>query len=437
MKRTTILLFVALAALAGCGTGGRSGAGSPEEAAQAYVDSALHYIDGGDLGPALLQLRQAEKLLPHLDNAKTQYQICQYTGWILENTGANSKALGYMERALSYARRYGKPEYMVDVYINQANTLYNMGLNDSAWRVNLRAAEFFGQADQGQKSVILKNIAYYELLHDSLPEAEHHAYRAAMMAQDSSALGNAISLLSTIYTRQNKPQQASLLSNIAQQEKAHRMQLRMQAEYDKQVILRRQAEEKLYFSIAIIALLLVICALTLWYYSRTQALYRSYRTRVAAIKADTLGWLGRKDATIGEMKRQIDAKTREVQQLSRQLPTRLQGDEMASSIAETKLGVDVLYAILTDDNISQYGKQEQKAVTEVMKTIDRELAYLIDNPDYALTPKETFFCIMERNGKTDAQKSRSFCCSEQAVRSTKSRLSKKIDIESIRPKAPL
>ena len=49
-----------------------------------------------------------------------------------------------------------------------------------------------------------------------------------------------------------------------------------------------------------------------------------------------------------------------------------------------------------------------------------------------LTPKETFFCIMEYYGKTDRQKAHSFCCSEQAIRSTKSRLNKKMDISVLR-----
>jgi DNA-binding CsgD family transcriptional regulator len=40
---------------------------------------------------------------------------------------------------------------------------------------------------------------------------------------------------------------------------------------------------------------------------------------------------------------------------------------------------------------------------------------------------------MEYYGKTDKQKARSFCCSEQAVRSTKSRLNKKMDINVLRP----
>ena len=48
------------------------------------------------------------------------------------------------------------------------------------------------------------------------------------------------------------------------------------------------------------------------------------------------------------------------------------------------------------------------------------------------TPKETFFCLMEYYGKSDHQKALSFCCSDQAIRSTKSRLNKKLDIGQLR-----
>ena len=113
------------------------------------------------------------------------------------------------------------------------------------------------------------------------------------------------------------------------------------------------------------------------------------------------------------------------------MPARLAGDQNYDSIAQTKLGIDTLHAILCHSNISQMGRREQKAVAGVMWNIDRRLAAIIDNPDNALTPKETFFCIMERNGMPDVEKARSFCCSEQAVRSTKSRLGKKLDLAQI------
>ncbi|MBQ8153795.1 MAG: emp24/gp25L/p24 family protein, partial [Prevotella sp.] len=97
-------------------------------------------------------------------------------------------------------------------------------------------------------------------------------------------------------------------------------------------------------------------------------------------------------------------------------------------IDETKKGIDVLYAIINDQNISQMGKQEEQALLKTLPMVDAALATKIGKASSPLTPKETFFCIMEYYGKHDKQKAHSFCCSEQAIRSTKSRLAKKIDL---------
>ena len=51
-----------------------------------------------------------------------------------------------------------------------------------------------------------------------------------------------------------------------------------------------------------------------------------------------------------------------------------------------------------------------------------------------LTPKETFYCIMQYYGKTEQQKAQCFCCTEQALRSTKSRLGKKLDLSRLADK---
>ena len=69
---------------------------------------------------------------------------------------------------------------------------------------------------------------------------------------------------------------------------------------------------------------------------------------------------------------------------------------------------------------------------KILPMVDATLADALSKASSPLTPKETFFCIMEYYGKSDRQKARSFCCSEQAIRSTKSRLNKKIDITILR-----
>ena len=79
------------------------------------------------------------------------------------------------------------------------------------------------------------------------------------------------------------------------------------------------------------------------------------------------------------------------------------------------------------------GKAEEQALLKAIPLIDSNLTTILEKASSTLTPKETFFCVMEYYGKTDKQKARSFCCSEQAVRSTKSRLNKKMDISVLRP----
>ena len=82
---------------------------------------------------------------------------------------------------------------------------------------------------------------------------------------------------------------------------------------------------------------------------------------------------------------------------------------------------------------SQNGNIDSQALLKAIPLIDPTLNTILEKSSSTLTPKETFFCVMEYYGKTDKQKACSFCCSEQAVRSTKSRLNKKMDISVLRP----
>ena len=472
MRKTFYFALSILLLCSGCTLfGNRSSAEDAETMARKYLDSAVIYIDRKDYHPAMLQLKEAEKLLPQLNDTKTCYRICQYIGWINENNGAGELALHYQRLALKYARAYGKPEYVVDVLINQANTFFDMNLPDSALKANNEAAKFYKQSDKSQQSVIQKNIAYYDMLHDSLGQAEQHAYRAVMLAQDSSAIGNAMSLLCQIYLRQNKDEKAQMLMSIMPQngsatleynrllirsglaertgnyrlaledmkklkalndslnaEQKHLDIVKIQNQYDKEVMQREKAEQKFGFSVAIIGLLLIIFGLTYWYFRRTQQLYKRYHDRISAIKDEMAAQLTARNITIEEMKQAADTKLMEIEKLKKRLPAQLTTGTDYDSISQTKLGIDVLYIILHDEYISQFGKKEQVAVTNIMRVIDTRLAEIIANPAYALTPKETFFCIMERNGKDDRHKAQSFCCSEQAIRSTKSRLGKKLDL---------
>lgn len=475
MKKTSLIGFaVAALLLAACSTS-PSEHRAEEGTARGLLDSALVYIDRQDLHAAMLQLKEAEKLLPALENAKTKYQICQYIGWINETSGAEELALQYQGRALDYAHEYGKPELVVDVLINQANTLYNMGLNDSAWAVTLKAAEYYEQADRGQRSVIKRHGAYHEMLAGELEKAERHAYEAAMMAEDASAEGNALALLCQIYIKQGRDHDAEMLMGVMPQKgdatlrynqlmarsdmlerrgdykgalQAERQMrqlddslnaqarhldiVKIQNQFDRETLQREKAEQRLWFSLVVSTLLLAILALTAWFNHRTRSLYRRFRQRINDTKNMLANQLSDRNATIEQLKRSVDQRMNELNQLQQQLPTPYRNGELYSQLAETKRGVDVLYSIVSGENISQMGKSEQRAVTDVLWQMDRQMAEIIDNPENPLTPKETFFCIMEHCGMDDRAKAAAFCCSEQAVRSTKSRLGKKLNIDRLK-----
>ena len=63
----------------------------------------------------------------------------------------------------------------------------------------------------------------------------------------------------------------------------------------------------------------------------------------------------------------------------------------------------------------------------LVTSVATDKTYLIERD----VPKETFYCIMQYYGKTEQQKAQCFCCTEQALRSTKSRLGKKLDLNRL------
>lgn len=222
------------------------------------------------------------------------------------------------------------------------------------------------------------------MFNGSLAKAETYAYRAFLMSRDTTLECNALSLLCYIYYREGKQEELQLLmQTISPEMYVSVMDVQSQVEQAKAG--RRQQV----FIVAIVVLVLLLAALGFWYVQRTRALARLYQQRIATVR----------------------------QKLE---------------ISETKAGIDVLHAIINDQNISQMGKQEEQAVLKTLPVVDEALAEALGRATSPLTPKETFFCIMEYYGKTDHQKARSFCCSEQAIRSTKSRLGKKMDISVLR-----
>jgi hypothetical protein len=183
-----------------------------------------------------------------------------------------------------------------------------------------------------------------------------------------------------------------LMQTISPDSYANVMDIQWQVEQVK------TSHERQLYAIAIILLLLISGIVCYWYIHRMRAQAVLYQHRIDRVRQELLN----KESNSTEF--------------------------ATLSVNEAKQGVDVLFAIINDKNISQMGKEEEQAVLKALPFIDAPLAALLAKASSPLTPKETYFCIMEYYGKNDRQKARSFCCSEQAIRSTKSRLNKKIDL---------
>ena len=191
--------------------------------------------------------------------------------------------------------------------------------------------------------------------------------RSVMLSKDSVIENGSMLLLCYIYYREGKQDQLQILmQTISPDNYANVMDIQWQVEQAK------TNHERQLYAIVIILLLLISGIVCYWYIHRMRAQAVMYQQRIDRVRQELLN----KESN----------------------PT-----EFATlSINEAKQGIDVLFAIINDHNISQMGKEEEQAVL--------------------------YFCIMEYYGKNDRQKARSFCCSEQAIRSTKSRLNKKIDL---------
>ena len=248
-------------------------------------------------------------------------------------------------------------------------------------------------SDSTDSAAIYQDMAYQAMFANSLGKAENYAYRAYLLSNDSTMQNGTVALLCYIYYQEGKQEQMQLLmQTIAPEAYVNVMNVQLQVE---QV---NASRDRQFYIIIIILLLLFSGAVCYWYIRRMRALSAVYQQRIDNVRQELL--------------------------------SRESGIPAANAlpIEETKKGIDVLFAIINDQNISQMGKQEEQAVLKTLPIVDSTLAALLNQASSPLTPKETFFCIMEYYGKNDRQKARSFCCSEQAIRSTKSRLNKKIDL---------
>ena len=248
-------------------------------------------------------------------------------------------------------------------------------------------------------AAIYQEKAYQAMFNNVLHQAEQHAYRAFLLSSDSAFQADALSLLCYIYYREGKEEEMQMLmQTISPALYTNVMDVQSKVEQAK------AGKQRHTFAIIVLLLLLALGAVAYWYVHRMKALSRLYQQRIDRVR----------------------------ESLPTPIPSLEEREQTPEyekiEIGDARTGIDVLFAIINDQNISQMGKHEEQAVLRTLPLIDATLSDLLSQATATLTPKETFFCIMEYFGKSDRQKSHSFCCSEQAIRSTKSRLNKKIDI---------
>ena len=273
--------------------------------------------------------------------------------------------------------------------------------------------------------------------HD-LPTAEQCAYSAAILSADSAEMADAMTMLSLVFMLENKKEKAEMVMTVLPEKQLVELVRLQQAAND-----QGRSHDRVVFG-GFIALLMVAFGGAYWWNRRRKAAFErkvdelmlslgsgecrveSERPRVGDGTSGMEFPTGLPDAH--DTKAAANSSKATGRRDSGNLFT-LHSSLNRSDIVRTKQGVDVLYAILHNENISQMGKREQKAVAETLHVVEPRLASIIDSVE--LTPKETFYCIMQYYGKTEQQKAQCFCCTEQALRSTKSRLGKKLDLTSL------
>ena len=227
--------------------------------------------------------------------------------------------------------------------------------------------------------------------HD-LRTAEQRAYSAAILSADSAEMADALTMLSLVFILEDKKEQAEMVMAVLPEGQTVEF-VRLQQAANEQ---GRSHDRSIF--VGFIGLLVAVIVGGLWWARRRKAAF---------------------ERKVDELMESMAVETDEPEQ-----PATIRAD-----IVRTKQGVDVLYAILHNENISQMGKREQLAVTETLHIVDPTLSGILSSVE--LTPKETFYCIMQYYGKTEQQKAQCFCCTEQALRSTKSRLGKKLDLSRL------
>ena len=381
MKKRFLLWFISLLSLLSCSQRKLPHYPATDDGiTQMRLDSAKIYTKRHDLHKAMYQLKAAEKRLFNVteDSLKflTYYRIAQ----INAQDGAYKLALDYLKHAARHANDVKRSHRMADIDIEKAFVYNQMGKRDSALNSLLKAEKYKPRIRKDQEKRI--------------EEMRQHIKKHQIVAISP---GKDVEIV------------------------------QLQDLYEVALAQRKALELKLYIAYLLLALILVSIGITIWFRRRMRQQLRFYRLQQQETEHNIQLTLRRKDATIDEMKAEIDNKLDELNQLRDSIKAHNKNIKTSDSIEQIKLGIDTLHTILKGGNLSQMGKREQQALNMIMPNYDYELSYILNNPRFALTPKECFYYVMEHYEIEDELKAQAFCCTSQAIRSIKSRLRKKLE----------
>ena len=381
MKKRFLLWFISLLSLLSCSQRKLPHYPATDDGiTQMRLDSAAIYTKRHDLHKAMYQLKAAEKRLFNVteDSLKflTYYRIAQ----INAQDGAYKLALDYLKHAARHANDVKRSHRMADIDIEKAFVYNQMGKRDSALNCLLKAEKYKPRIRKDQEKRI----------EEMRQRIKKHQIVAISPGKDVEIV-------------------------------------QLQDLYEVALAQRKALELKLYIAYLLLALILVSIGITIWFRRRMRQQLRFYRLQQQETEHNIQLTLRRKDATIDEMKAEIDNKLDELNQLRDSIKAHSKNIKTSDSIEQIKLGIDTLHTILKGGNLSQMGKREQQALNMIMPNYDYELSYILNNPRFALTPKECFYYVMEHYEIEDELKAQAFCCTSQAIRSIKSRLRKKLE----------
>lgn len=380
MKKKIFIAFVSLLSLLSCSEKKLPNYPATDDGiTRMRLDSASFFTQRHDTRNAMYQLKAAEKHLLNVNTDTLKFTTYYHIALLNAQNGAYKLALNYFNHAAKYANDSKRSHRLADIFLGKASVFNQMGMRDSALQYVKRAESFKPRIRKDQEESI-KNIR---------SRIEKHQVLTVSPEKDIEIV-------------------------------------QIQDRYEVAMAQREALQLQLYIAYLLILLILVTGGIIVWFRRRMHQQLLNYRKQQEETEQNIQMTLQRKDATIDEMKAEIDSKLNELEQLKKKMPTHNRKTETSVSIEQTKLGIDALYTILKGGNISQMGKREQQAVCMIMPNFDYDLAYILNNPRYAFTPKETFYYIMEHNGMTDEEKATAFCCTGQAIRSIKSRMKKKM-----------